>query len=153
MRLFSPSVLNRRVGPATSVRRSGRLGTRRVRRRRAMAASARPARRLGGACGANRCLLVSALLALAWLARKHGATSGGLNLVVPDRAHAAVIPHIQRADLAGFVTAHARHDPRGPGRAGSGLNAWQKLRRQTHDQKLPLEPLPPGTWRHPTRVM
>ena len=113
MRLFSPSVLNRRVGPATSVRRSGRLGTRRVRRRRAMAASARPARRLGGACGANRCLLVSALLALAWLARKHGATSGGLNLVVPDRAHAAVIPHIQRADLAGFVTAHARHDPAG----------------------------------------
>ena len=32
-----------------------------------MAASARPGRRPGGACGATRCFLVSSLLALAWL--------------------------------------------------------------------------------------
>ena len=79
-----------------------------------MAASARPTRRPGGVCGANRCLLMSALLALAWFAwGRDGATSGGLDGVVSDRVHAAVLPHIQRADLAGFVTAHARHDPVG----------------------------------------
>jgi len=77
-----------------------------------MAASARPARRPGGACGAKRCLLVSALLTLAWLAwGREGATRGGLDLAVSDRVHAAVRPHVQRADLAGFVAAHARHDP------------------------------------------
>lgn len=79
-----------------------------------MAASARPGRRPGGACGATRCFLVSALLALAWLAwGRDGAASGSLDFAVSDRAHAAVRPHLQKADLAGFVAAHARHDPVG----------------------------------------
>jgi hypothetical protein len=57
---------------------------------------------------------VSALLALAWLAwGRDGAASGSLDFAVSDRAHAAVRPHLQKADLAGFVAAHARHDPVG----------------------------------------
>ena len=57
---------------------------------------------------------MSSLLALAWLAwGRDGAASGGLDFAVSDRVHDAVRPHLQKADLAGFVAAHARHDPVG----------------------------------------
>ena len=118
-RTLPPTLAHRQKQPANAEIRAARSSVRRSHRARlAMVATARTHRfgRNAGWCGANRCALFSVLFTLAWLAwgpDENGRASAKAlrNFSVPVQLQALVRPHVQKADLAGFLDAHARHDP------------------------------------------
>ena len=74
----------------------------------------RPTRAGGGSCGATRCVLFLGFflvfLFVKWRDEKAGGR-GEFDFSVPKSMDAKVRPHLQKANLVGFLNAHAKHDP------------------------------------------